>query len=129
MDLIANLALGFETALTPTNVLYCFVGVFLGTLVVATALGGQYGGLDALTAPTTPPTLPDATSLIAGTLALLGLVVALLSGVEPGGYSDAVGGTVGAMVFLYACIIAALSFLTKRYPTETSRAAASPADD
>ena len=33
MDLIANLALGFETALTPTNVLYCFIGVFLGTLV------------------------------------------------------------------------------------------------
>ncbi|MHB2264834.1 tripartite tricarboxylate transporter permease [Aliihoeflea sp. PC F10.4] len=33
MDLIANLALGFGTALTPTNVLYCFVGVFLGTLV------------------------------------------------------------------------------------------------
>ncbi|MCH7659370.1 MAG: hypothetical protein IH933_01910 [Euryarchaeota archaeon] len=103
--------------------------LFLGTLVVAAALGGRYGGLDTLTAPTTPPTLPDATPVIAGVLALLGLVVALLSGVEPGGYSDAVGGTVGAMVFLYACIIAALSFLTKRYPTETSRAAASPADD
>ncbi len=33
MDLLANLALGFETALNPYNVLYCFVGVLLGTLV------------------------------------------------------------------------------------------------
>jgi putative tricarboxylic transport membrane protein len=33
LDLIANLALGFETALSPVNVLYCFVGVLLGTLV------------------------------------------------------------------------------------------------
>ena len=33
MELLANLALGFETALTPVNLLYCFVGVLLGTLV------------------------------------------------------------------------------------------------
>ncbi len=33
MDLLANLALGFETVLTPTNLLYCFVGCLLGTLV------------------------------------------------------------------------------------------------
>jgi putative tricarboxylic transport membrane protein len=33
MDLIANLGLGFETALSPYNLLYCFVGVLLGTLV------------------------------------------------------------------------------------------------
>jgi putative tricarboxylic transport membrane protein len=33
MDLISNLALGFQTALTPENVFWCFVGVFLGTLV------------------------------------------------------------------------------------------------
>ncbi|BDA86909.1 hypothetical protein Sa4125_44510 [Aureimonas sp. SA4125] len=33
MDLVANLALGFQTALDPVNVLYCFVGVLLGTLV------------------------------------------------------------------------------------------------
>lgn len=33
MDLIANLGLGFETAFTPINILYCFVGVLLGTLV------------------------------------------------------------------------------------------------
>lgn len=33
MDLLANLGLGFETALTPVNLLWCFVGVLLGTLV------------------------------------------------------------------------------------------------
>jgi len=33
MDLIGNLALGFETALSPENIFYCFVGVLLGTLV------------------------------------------------------------------------------------------------
>ena len=33
MDLIANLGLGFATALSPENLLYCFVGVLLGTLV------------------------------------------------------------------------------------------------
>ena len=33
MDLAANLALGFETALTPVNIVWCFVGVLLGTLV------------------------------------------------------------------------------------------------
>jgi TctA family transporter len=33
MELIDSLALGFQTALTPANVFWCFVGVFLGTLV------------------------------------------------------------------------------------------------
>jgi TctA family transporter len=33
MDLIANLGLGFEVALTPVNIAYCFVGVLLGTLI------------------------------------------------------------------------------------------------
>ncbi|KQT42992.1 hypothetical protein ASG43_15755 [Aureimonas sp. Leaf454] len=33
MDLLANLALGFQTALDPVNLLWCFVGVLLGTLV------------------------------------------------------------------------------------------------
>ncbi|MFD2236023.1 tripartite tricarboxylate transporter permease [Aureimonas populi] len=33
MDLLANLALGFETALTPVNIFWCFIGVLLGTLV------------------------------------------------------------------------------------------------
>ncbi len=33
MDLLANLALGFDVALTPTNVLYCFIGVTVGTFI------------------------------------------------------------------------------------------------
>jgi len=33
MDLISNLALGFSTATTVTNLFYCFVGVFLGTFI------------------------------------------------------------------------------------------------
>jgi putative tricarboxylic transport membrane protein len=33
MELFANLSLGFATALTVTNIFYCFVGVFLGTLI------------------------------------------------------------------------------------------------
>ena len=33
MDLLANLALGLQTALSWSNLLYCFIGVFLGTLV------------------------------------------------------------------------------------------------
>ncbi|HEV7276701.1 MAG TPA: tripartite tricarboxylate transporter permease [Devosiaceae bacterium] len=33
MDLIASLGLGFSVALDPMNILYCFIGVLLGTLV------------------------------------------------------------------------------------------------
>lgn len=33
MELLANLVLGLDTAFTATNLLYCFAGVFLGTLV------------------------------------------------------------------------------------------------
>jgi putative tricarboxylic transport membrane protein len=33
MDLIANSQLGFQTALTLNNLLYCLIGVFLGTLI------------------------------------------------------------------------------------------------
>ncbi len=33
MELIANLSLGFHTALTGANLLYCLAGVFLGTLI------------------------------------------------------------------------------------------------
>jgi TctA family transporter len=33
MDLLGNLGLGLSTALTPINLIYCFIGVFLGTLV------------------------------------------------------------------------------------------------
>jgi TctA family transporter len=33
MELIANLGLGLSTAVTPLNLLYCLIGVFLGTLI------------------------------------------------------------------------------------------------
>jgi putative tricarboxylic transport membrane protein len=33
MDLLANLSLGFGVALTPINLLYAFIGCFLGTLI------------------------------------------------------------------------------------------------
>ncbi|MCQ1856047.1 tripartite tricarboxylate transporter permease, partial [Neorhizobium galegae] len=33
MDLIGNLGLGLSAALTPYNILFCFVGTLLGTLV------------------------------------------------------------------------------------------------
>jgi putative tricarboxylic transport membrane protein len=33
MDLVQNLSLGFATALSPENLLWCFVGVLLGTLI------------------------------------------------------------------------------------------------
>lgn len=33
MEILASLALGFETAFSPMNLLYCFLGVFLGTLI------------------------------------------------------------------------------------------------
>ena len=33
MNLFSNLALGFGVALTPVNLMYCLVGVILGTLI------------------------------------------------------------------------------------------------
>lgn len=33
MDLLANLALGFQTVLSPQNLLYCFLGALIGTLI------------------------------------------------------------------------------------------------
>ena len=33
MDLISNLAIGFGVAVTPLNLLYCFIGCMLGTLI------------------------------------------------------------------------------------------------
>lgn len=33
MDLLSGLAIGLETALSPTNILYCFLGTLLGTLI------------------------------------------------------------------------------------------------
>jgi TctA family transporter len=40
MDMLSNLEVGFSVALTLQNVLYCFTGVLLGTMVgVLTGIG------------------------------------------------------------------------------------------
>ena len=33
MDILNGLLLGLDAALEPTTLLYCFIGVFLGTLI------------------------------------------------------------------------------------------------
>ena len=33
MDILSNLATGFAVALTPTNLLYCLLGSFIGTAI------------------------------------------------------------------------------------------------
>ncbi|OWU85884.1 hypothetical protein ATO6_03060 [Oceanicola sp. 22II-s10i] len=44
MDLLANISLGLETALHPTNLMFCFFGVFLGTFI------GVLPGIGSITA-------------------------------------------------------------------------------
>ncbi len=44
MDLLANVALGLQTAFHPTNLIYCFLGVFIGTFI------GVLPGIGSLTA-------------------------------------------------------------------------------
>ena len=62
MELIANIGLGFSTALTPLNLLYCLAGVFLGTLIgVLPGLGPT--ATIAMLLPVTF-TLPPVSSLI-----------------------------------------------------------------
>jgi hypothetical protein len=39
MDLISNLAIGFGVAVTPINLLYCFVGCLLGTSSACCGIG------------------------------------------------------------------------------------------
>ncbi len=62
MELLGNLALGFETAFSVQNLLYCFIGVFLGTFI------GVLPGIGALATISMllPLTfhVPPATSLI-----------------------------------------------------------------
>lgn len=103
--------------------------LFLGTLVVATALGGRYGALDGLGETAAPPSSSARMPVIAAGVALVGLGTAVVAGVEPGGYEDAVAGTVGSMVFLYAGLFATIGLLEARSVAEPDRSAASPADD
>ena len=58
MDLLGNLALGFSVAATPLNLLYCFVGALIGTLIGVLPGLGPVATLSMLLPVTTflPPT-------------------------------------------------------------------------
>jgi putative tricarboxylic transport membrane protein len=75
MELLANLALGFEVAFSPTNLLYCFIGVFLGTLI------GVLPGIGALAAVSM---LLPVTFYIPATTALV-MLAGVYYGAEYGG--------------------------------------------
>ncbi|MGQ3353186.1 MAG: tripartite tricarboxylate transporter permease [Phreatobacter sp.] len=62
MDLIANIGLGFSVAITPVNILFCFVGVLLGTLIGVLPGIGAVATMSMLLPVTFH--LPPATSLI-----------------------------------------------------------------
>jgi len=60
-DLIANLGLGFATALSPMNLLLCFIGVLVGTLVGVLPGVGPIATIAMLMEPITPPNSPVTT--------------------------------------------------------------------
>ncbi|QCK87359.1 tripartite tricarboxylate transporter permease [Phreatobacter aquaticus] len=62
MDLVSNIALGFSVAITPVNILFCFVGVLLGTLIGVLPGIGAVATMSMLLPVTFH--LPPATSLI-----------------------------------------------------------------
>jgi putative tricarboxylic transport membrane protein len=62
MDLLANIGLGFSVAFTPVNVLFCFLGVLVGTLVGVLPGVGTVATMSMLLPATFH--LPPATSLI-----------------------------------------------------------------
>lgn len=81
MDIFSNLALGLSVALDPTNLLYCFIGVFLGTLV---------GVLPGIGAMTTVALLLPITFYLEPTAAIV-----MLSGVY---YGSAYGGSTASIL-------------------------------
>ena len=48
MDFLANITYGFSIALTPSNLIYCFIGVFIGTLVGVLPGIGPVGAMSLL---------------------------------------------------------------------------------
>ncbi|MEM4782201.1 MAG: hypothetical protein QXG03_11660, partial [Halalkalicoccus sp.] len=66
---------------------------------------------------------------LAGVVALFGLGTALLAGVEPGGYAEAVAGTVGSMVFGYAGLFAIIGLFETRPVAGFGRSTAHLTDD
>jgi len=63
MDLWNHLAIGFSVALQPTNLFYCFVGVFIGTLIGVLPGIGPVGAM-ALLLPTTFKSTPEASIIM-----------------------------------------------------------------
>jgi putative tricarboxylic transport membrane protein len=59
MDLLNYLSIGFGVALQPTNLFYCFAGVFIGTLIGVLPGIGPVGAMSLLL-PTTFKTTPEA---------------------------------------------------------------------
>jgi TctA family transporter len=80
MDLFANLALGFTTSLSFTNLAYCFVGVFLGTAV---------GVLPGLGVPATVAMLLPATFVLPPVSALI-MLAGIFYGAQYGGSTTSI---------------------------------------
>jgi TctA family transporter len=80
MDIFANLALGFSTALSLTNLAYCFVGVFLGTAV---------GVLPGLGVPATVAMLLPATFALPPVSALI-MLAGIFYGAQYGGSTTSI---------------------------------------
>ena len=80
MDLLANLALGLSTAVSPENLAYCFLGVVLGTLV---------GVLPGLGPTATTAMLLPITFALAPTPALI-MLAGIYYGAQYGGSTTAI---------------------------------------
>jgi putative tricarboxylic transport membrane protein len=66
MDLLSQLALGFAVALEPVNLLYCFAGVFIGTLIGVLPGIGPVGAMSLLLPVTFKATPEAAIIMLAG---------------------------------------------------------------
>jgi putative tricarboxylic transport membrane protein len=66
MELLSQLALGFAVALDPVNLLYCFAGVFIGTLIGVLPGIGPVGAMSLLLPVTFKATPEAAIIMLAG---------------------------------------------------------------
>jgi len=66
MDVLNSLFLGFQVALTPTNLLFCFVGVVIGTLVGVLPGIGPVGAMALLLPATYGASLTSSMIMLAG---------------------------------------------------------------
>jgi putative tricarboxylic transport membrane protein len=66
MELLSQLALGFAVALQPVNLLYCFAGVFIGTLIGVLPGIGPVGAMSLLLPVTFKATPEAAIIMLAG---------------------------------------------------------------